>query len=98
METKIKKFVDYVNNTPTLKMLKVNVYKDINLTGWFGTDAYYSRFINLFEVTRRFYIEENKMRGAGDIIGLSTLEIKTFCQSFVDEYEQVKNHLNNLVD
>ena len=98
MESNITKFVNYVNNTPTLKMIKLNVYKDINITGWFGTNGKYSRFMNLFEITRRFYIEEYKMRGAGDIIGLSTLEIKEFCQTFVDEYEQVKNVLNNLVD
>jgi len=94
---KINKFINYVDNTPTLKKLKVDVYLDINKTGWFGTSPFYQRFLYLFESMRKHYINENQMKGAGDVIQLSTQEMKDFCQYFVDEYHEIKNTLQKVL-
>ncbi len=93
----MKNFIIFVENNKQLKELKLSIYKDINTCGWFGTSSYYHRFIPLFESMRRHYINENQMTGAGDVIKLSTKEIRDFCQHFVNEYESVKNVYKNLV-
>jgi len=85
----------FVDETKQLTELKISIYKDIELTGWFGTEAFYSRFIPLFSTMRKFYINENL--GAGLVLGLSTQEMKDFCQHYVDEYEFVKA-LNNKIN
>lgn len=97
MAINIQNFIDFVNSNPILKRKKINIYRDIKKVGWFGTEKKYHRFVSLFEITRKHYLQENKMNGTGDVLNLSVSDIQNFCQSFVNEYEQIKNHLNNLV-
>jgi len=93
----MEKFINFVENNPQLKELKLSIYKDIDTCGWFGTNPFYTRFIQLFEAMRKHYINENKISGAGDVLKLSTQEMRDFCQHFVNEYESVKKVFKNLV-
>jgi hypothetical protein len=94
---KIDRFVSFVNENKTLKRLKVDIYLDIQTSGWFGTNPFYERFLPLFTSMRNHYINENQMTGAGDVLALSTQEMKDFCQHFVNEYEEAKKILNSVI-
>jgi len=87
----VTELITFVDNNPQLKEFKINIYCDINTCGWFGTEPFYLRFTQLFEATRRHYINER-----GKIFRITTLELIAFCQHFVNEYELIKDKLGIL--
>jgi hypothetical protein len=92
---KIIEFIEFVQNNKTLKKLKVDIFHDIQKTGWFGTSPFYHRFFSLFEVMRKHYINDHV--GAGSVLSLSTSDMKDFCQFYVDEYFVFEKELKTLL-
>lgn len=94
---KINRFTSFVDNSPILKQFKIDIYLDIQKCGWFGTSPLYCRFIQLFTSMREHYINENQMTGSGDVLRLTTQDMKDFCQYYVNEYQKAKDVLSNVI-
>ena len=90
----MEKFISFVESNKQLKELKISIYKDIYTCGWFGTSSFYERFIRLFEAMRKHYMNEHK--ASGDILRITTQDMRSFCQHYVNEYDSVKNSLFKL--
>jgi len=90
---RVQRLVDYVENNPILKKLKVDTYLSIEFDG----DNTYERFLHLFHSMRVRYIEEYKNIGAGDVLQLSKDEMIDFCKFFVSEFNELNIKLKETI-
>jgi hypothetical protein len=80
----------FTDNTRQTNDLMHSIYKDWHTAGTFGTGSLLDKFIPLFELARKHYINEFKDKGAGHIIRMTKEEIKEYCKLYVDDFNNWK--------